>query len=81
MKLLVIFVCVALFVFVKGESEVEVEEMEQVEEETERGCVGKWGKCNDNADCCTGMSCKCYHVGWFKHECECKNNIRISKVA
>uniref|UniRef100_A0A4Q8K2A3 U43-Deinotoxin-Dsu1m_1 n=1 Tax=Deinopis subrufa TaxID=1905329 RepID=A0A4Q8K2A3_DEISU len=57
MKLLVIFVCVALFVFVKSESEVEVEEMEQVEEETERGCVGKWGKCNDNADCCTGMSC------------------------
>uniref|UniRef100_A0A4Q8KCE3 U43-Deinotoxin-Dsu1al_1 n=1 Tax=Deinopis subrufa TaxID=1905329 RepID=A0A4Q8KCE3_DEISU len=52
MKLLVIFVCVALFVFVKGESEVEVEEMEHVEEETERGCVGKWGKCNDNADCC-----------------------------
>uniref|UniRef100_A0A4Q8K6T5 U43-Deinotoxin-Dsu1ai_1 n=1 Tax=Deinopis subrufa TaxID=1905329 RepID=A0A4Q8K6T5_DEISU len=42
MKLLVIFVCVALFVFVKGESEVEVEEMEHVEEETERGCVGKW---------------------------------------
>uniref|UniRef100_A0A4Q8KCG4 U34-Deinotoxin-Dsu1bo_1 n=1 Tax=Deinopis subrufa TaxID=1905329 RepID=A0A4Q8KCG4_DEISU len=38
----------------------------------ERACVGKWGKCNDNADCCKGMSCKCYHVGWFKHECECK---------
>uniref|UniRef100_A0A4Q8K7G5 U43-Deinotoxin-Dsu1g_2 n=1 Tax=Deinopis subrufa TaxID=1905329 RepID=A0A4Q8K7G5_DEISU len=54
MKLLVIFVCVALFVFVKGESEVEVEQMEHVEEETERGCVGKWGKCNDNADCCKG---------------------------
>uniref|UniRef100_A0A4Q8KCY3 U43-Deinotoxin-Dsu1au_1 n=1 Tax=Deinopis subrufa TaxID=1905329 RepID=A0A4Q8KCY3_DEISU len=61
MKLLVIFVCVALFVFVKGESEVEVEEMEHVEEETERGCVGKWGQGEYSANLNTRYYCVALH--------------------
>uniref|UniRef100_A0A4Q8KD47 U47-Deinotoxin-Dsu1b_1 n=1 Tax=Deinopis subrufa TaxID=1905329 RepID=A0A4Q8KD47_DEISU len=71
MKLQLIFICVALFIFVNAKQESKERSLEEfASQETER-CPGKYDNCR-RSSCCKGLKCRCNYEGWFEYKCKCK---------